>query len=270
MRSAFTLIELLVVISIIALLISILLPALRHARSTAQTAVCMSNVRQLAVAGTAYSADAEGYFPHQYAYGPRNLYRNALSNPTYSIGSPTPDTDNWIYNIYPYVNKDKQSFFCPTNEAKETNPLYAPTELDDYGYVANGVVSSWKFDDIRASHSGLVAYVDGPMRGNYSVVRCHYASGASGWSKYGQFWSGWMRFSTGGLFPMPHGNPRSDGKGLDSRTYSFVDGHAVVAPWTEVTSLWFGILLGPNQEDIPEPVSGNYNTSDRTGVIAWR
>lgn len=60
-RSAFTLIELLLVVSIIALLIAILLPALGGARKAARTAACMSNMRQLAVADGSYAADARGY-----------------------------------------------------------------------------------------------------------------------------------------------------------------------------------------------------------------
>lgn len=56
-KSGFTLIELLVVISIIALLIAILLPALGRARKAARLAMCGSNLRQLGIANTAYSVD---------------------------------------------------------------------------------------------------------------------------------------------------------------------------------------------------------------------
>ncbi len=62
-RAGFTLIELLVVISIIALLIAILLPALGAARQAAQSTTCLSNTRQMGLAIQMYADEYNGFFP---------------------------------------------------------------------------------------------------------------------------------------------------------------------------------------------------------------
>lgn len=62
-RFGFTLIELLVVISIIALLISILLPALRQARNTANAIKCATGLKQISVAAMLYTNDFHDYLP---------------------------------------------------------------------------------------------------------------------------------------------------------------------------------------------------------------
>ena len=62
-RRGFTLIELLVVISIIALLMSILMPALGKAKKTAQAAICLSNLHQWGFIWKFYTDDHKGYFP---------------------------------------------------------------------------------------------------------------------------------------------------------------------------------------------------------------
>ena len=73
----FTLIELLVVIAIIAVLASLLMPALGRARESARRTSCMSNLKQVAVGTLLYTDDMAGYLPTQ----PSDTYRsNYLTN----------------------------------------------------------------------------------------------------------------------------------------------------------------------------------------------
>lgn len=61
--SAFTLLELLVVISIIAVLASLLLPALSKAREMARSSFCTNNLSQIGKAASLYTMDSNDYFP---------------------------------------------------------------------------------------------------------------------------------------------------------------------------------------------------------------
>ncbi len=68
-QQGFTLVELLVVISIIALLVALLLPALAQARQLANTVACASNERQIAIATIEWSHEHRGFAPGAALYG---------------------------------------------------------------------------------------------------------------------------------------------------------------------------------------------------------
>jgi prepilin-type N-terminal cleavage/methylation domain-containing protein len=113
MRKYFTLIELLIVIAIISILAALLLPALKKAKDTANKIVCMSNLRQNALAINNYCTDSNGYFKGQATYA-GNLY--SLSNCLWDSYSYTPgrNVGAGVLVQMEYL-KGLNSLFCPVN-----------------------------------------------------------------------------------------------------------------------------------------------------------
>ena len=98
---AFTLIELLVVIAIIAILAALLLPALASAKAKAQRIQCISNIKQMNIAGVMYSTD----------YGKMVGYDSAGG----TAGA-------WIPNFIDYYARATNLFKCPTANLPPQSP----------------------------------------------------------------------------------------------------------------------------------------------------
>jgi prepilin-type N-terminal cleavage/methylation domain-containing protein len=75
----FTLIELLVVVAIIAILLSLLLPALTKSRGAALSASCVNNLKNISLATMSYTATYQGYYPMANDYVAGYGYDDAIS-----------------------------------------------------------------------------------------------------------------------------------------------------------------------------------------------
>ncbi|MFK7788318.1 MAG: type II secretion system protein [Phycisphaeraceae bacterium] len=161
MRKAFTLIELLVVISIIALLIAILLPALGKARKAAIDLQCLSQVRSLAQATVAFSVDNKGAVPKR------------ESNPTYNITQPHRvyrpgefDMNRDFFSQYMPIDitgtgaaSDRSGddvLFCPGDLYASRNPeTTTPANTYQYSFI------TYQYFPIRVDHPRLIYQKDG-------------------------------------------------------------------------------------------------------------
>lgn len=103
-RSAFTLVELLVVIGIIAVLISVLLPALAAARRQSATVKCLTQLREIGNAFNMYAIDAKGYYPPaQLRLATNQEY--TVDGVTFYAGDPT--GVYWYNFLNKYISKTK-------------------------------------------------------------------------------------------------------------------------------------------------------------------
>jgi len=119
-RGGFTLIELLVVIAIIAILASMLLPALARAKSKAQQIQCMNNSKQISLSFNLYAVDtADLYPPSPDDPGDTTVGHHWVPNASSdTVGAFNPDLylDPTTCLIAPYIAKNVSIFRCPADK----------------------------------------------------------------------------------------------------------------------------------------------------------
>src|SRR5437016_5793426 len=222
--AAFTLIELLVVIAIIAILAAMLLPALARAKTTAQGAACLSNLRQLQLCWRLYADDHNGLIPPSNDVTPDGqMYRGV--EPSWAVGDGVHDltTTNLTRGIlYPY-NKSVGIYRCPADRSTvPKHPEIPRTRTYQLGSTLNGYLDGVPMPLLQRSHKTKESeLLTPPPVQVFTFIDSHPAcADGSSFGVWSTLWAdrnGW---------PSMPGEQHNQGGNL-----AFADGHARRFAW---------------------------------------